>query len=91
VSQTFALLHTLKPTLRKDHLPTIILTERGLPTGTSWTWALANALAMAALVQLTTPLTGPLGAGLLALAVWLGAGTLHNLQPGLSPYLPTSS
>ncbi len=51
---------------------------------------LTNTVALAAVVYLATPFTGPLWAELLALLTWVVRGTVHHLYPGATPYLPTS-
>ncbi|HEX6357667.1 hypothetical protein [Actinophytocola sp.] len=60
-----------------------------LPPNTPWAWVLANALLMAAIVQLIAPLLTPLAAGTVALVAWFGCGLATNLAPGL--WLPVSS
>lgn len=60
-----------------------------LPPNTPWAWVLANALLMAATVQLIAPLLTPLVAGTVALVTWFGYGLATNLAPGL--WLPVSS
>lgn len=62
-----------------------------LPDGTPWNWVLANVLALSAALWLMAPFLGPLWSGLTTLLLWLLCGVLHNVQPELTPYLPTSS
>lgn len=61
-----------------------------LPDGTPWDWVLADILALSATLWLATPFLGPLWSGLTTLLLWLLCGALHNVQPDLTPYLPTS-
>ncbi len=61
-------------------VPTVALR---LPPGTAWGWVLANALLLSTLVQLITPLLGPLAAGGITLLLWLGGGLTMNLAPGI--------
>lgn len=62
-----------------------------LPPTVPWGWLCANIVVVAAIIQLAAPLTGPLWAGLTGLLLWLAFGVLHNLEPTIGQYLPTSS
>ena len=54
-----------------------------LPSGASWTWVLANVLALSATVVLLTPLLNPLLAGAVTVVLWFAAAVTANLAPGV--------
>ncbi|MGH3878999.1 MAG: hypothetical protein ACRDSK_18370 [Actinophytocola sp.] len=54
-----------------------------LPAGASWTWVLANVLALGATVLLLTPLCNPLLAGAVTVVAWFAAAVTANLAPGV--------
>jgi hypothetical protein len=60
-----------------------------LPPNAPWAWVLANAVLMAAILQLIALLLTPLAAGVVTLLVWFGCGLAANLAPGV--WLPVSS
>ena len=62
----------------------------GLPAGTAWAWVLANAVTLAAAVQLLACFIDPLPAGLSTVALWLFFSLLHNVKPDLASVIPTS-
>lgn len=57
----------------------------------NWTFAVTNAAALAGLVFVASPATGPLWAGVLALVTWYGSGFLQHIAPETLTYLPIST
>jgi hypothetical protein len=60
-----------------------------LPASASWTWVLANALVLSAMVQLLAPVLSSLLAGALTLVFWFASAVTTNLAPNV--WLPLAN
>lgn len=72
-------------------LPPIIATATGLPDGFDWSWLLANALIMAAAVQVLVALVGPMLGGGFVVVLYFVDAVLDAVDSGAHRFLPLTA